>query len=97
MAHVEDRWERRLPDGKKVHTERYGKGDRWRARFLDPTGAERSRGFARKVDAERWLATVEADKARGRYVDATLTTTVAEQARAYLRTRPHRASTAEHR
>ncbi len=39
---------------------------------------------------------MEADKARGRYVDATLTTTVAEQARAYLTTRPHRASTPEH-
>lgn len=95
MAHLDDRWERRLPDGKRVRTARYGKGDRWRARFLDPSGTERSRSFARKVDAELFLSTVEADKARGRYVDTALTTTVAEQARAYLATRPHRESTAE--
>jgi len=96
VAHLEDRWERRLVDGSKARTSRHGTGDRWRARYLDPTGAERSRSFARKVDAERFLATVEADKARGRYVDQTLSTTVAEQARAYLATRLHRASTAQH-
>lgn len=95
MAHVEDRWERRRLDGRKVRTGRHGQGQRWRARYLDPDGRERGKTFDRKVDAQRFLATVEADKARGHYVDPTLATTVSEQARAYLATRPHRASTAE--
>lgn len=68
MAHVEDRWEK-LVGGRKVRTDRYGRGDRWRARYLDPAGRERSQTFARKLDAERFLATVETDKLRGAYLD----------------------------
>lgn len=34
-----------------------------------PKGRERSKTFTRRADAERWLATVEVDKARGAYVD----------------------------
>lgn len=68
MAHVEDRWEK-VVNGRKVRTDRHGRGDRWRARYLDPTGRERSQTFARKVDAERFLATVETDKMRGAYLD----------------------------
>lgn len=68
MAHVEDRWEQML-EGRKVRTERHGTGKRWRARWRDPQGKHRSRGFERKVDAERFLATVEGDKLRGAYVD----------------------------
>lgn len=68
MAHVEDRWEK-VVSGRKVRTDRYGKGERWRARYLDPNGKERSRTFARKADAERFLATVETDKLRGSYLD----------------------------
>lgn len=68
MAHVEDRWEK-VVDGRKVRTERHGRGDRWRARYLDPNGRERSKTFARKTDAERFLATVETDKMRGAYLD----------------------------
>ena len=51
-----------------AHIERRGQG-RWRARYRAVDGQERSRTFARKADAERWLATIEADKARGTYVD----------------------------
>lgn len=68
MAHIEDRWEK-VVDGARVRTERHGSGRRWRARYLDPDGRQRSRVFARKVDAERFLATVEADKLRGAYID----------------------------
>ena len=32
-------------------------------------GIERSQTFDRKVDADRWLAQVETDKARGQWVD----------------------------
>jgi integrase len=68
VAHVEDRWEK-LVQGERVRTARYGKGDRWRARYLDPLDRERSKTFARKADAERFLATVETDKLRGAYLD----------------------------
>lgn len=68
MAHVEDRWEK-VVDGRKAPTDRHGRGNRWRARYLDPNGRERSQTFARKLDAERFLATVETDKLRGAYLD----------------------------
>ena len=48
--------------------DRRGKG-RWRARYRDPGGRERSRTFERKIDAQRWLMTVEVDKSRGTWVD----------------------------
>jgi integrase len=41
----------------------------WEARWRGPDGQSRSQSFARKVDAQRFLATVEADKLRGTYVD----------------------------
>jgi len=33
----------------------YGKGKRWRARYVDDGGKEHARGFARKPDARTWL------------------------------------------
>jgi hypothetical protein len=42
---------------------------RWRARYRDPSGRERSKSFARKVDAERFLVSIEDAKLRGAYVD----------------------------
>ena len=39
MPHVEDRW---------LRPGRYGKGRRWRARYTDPDGKERSRSFDKK-------------------------------------------------
>jgi hypothetical protein len=42
---------------------------RWRARYIDPAGRKRSKSFARKVDAERFLLSVEDGKLRGAYVD----------------------------
>lgn len=68
MAHVEDRWEK-LIAGRRVRTARYGAGNRWRARYVDADGRERSRTFARKGDAERFLIATEADLLRGSYVD----------------------------
>ncbi len=43
--------------------------DGWRARWRTPEGASRSRNFKRKVDAERFLTTIEATKLAGGYVD----------------------------
>jgi integrase len=68
MAHVQDRWER-VVDGRRERTPRFGKGKRWQARYLDPDGAERARDFDRKLDAERFLATITSDVLRGAYVD----------------------------
>lgn len=42
---------------------------KWQARYRDSTGREHAKRFTRKVDAERWLATTQADLARGTYVD----------------------------
>ncbi len=47
-------------------------GHVWRARYRSPAGAERSKSFNRKVDAERFLASVENSKAAGFYVDPSL-------------------------
>ena len=41
----------------------------WQARYRDPDGKSRSKSFARKVDAQRFLTQVEADKLKGAYVD----------------------------
>lgn len=48
--------------------ERY-KGTRWRARYRTPTGQSRSQVFDRKLDAERWLTSMEHSKLVGGYVD----------------------------
>ena len=45
---------------------------RWRARYRDLAGRERSKTFDRRIDAERWLAGVEADLLRGAWVDPRL-------------------------
>jgi integrase len=68
MAHIEDRGEKTV-DGDRIRTPRHGQGMRWRARYLDPDGHQRSKMFARKIDAERFLASVTTDMLRGAYVD----------------------------
>jgi integrase len=42
---------------------------RWQVRYRDPAGRSRSRTYARKVDAQRFLETNEADKIRGDWID----------------------------
>lgn len=44
---------------------------RWRARYRGPDGRERSKSFARRTDAEQFLAQVEVDKSRGAWIDPT--------------------------
>jgi integrase len=48
---------------------RRGDNGRWQVRYRDPAGRQRKRDFDRKVDAERFRAEVEVDKARGAWVD----------------------------
>lgn len=58
---------------------------RWRARYRDPAGKERAKHFDRKIDAQRWLATVEVAKDRGEWVDPSLArVTMADWSRRWL-------------
>jgi integrase len=43
--------------------------DTWRARYRGPDGRERSKTFQRKIDAERFLTSMEASKLRGDWID----------------------------
>lgn len=84
MGHVEDRWYRPKRDvgmgkiavngrGKPVMepTELHGKGLRYRVRYIDPDGEERSKSFPdrQKKRADDFLIEVESDKREGKYVD----------------------------
>lgn len=84
MASVEARPSRR--NGREVRV--------YDVRFRDPDGRQRKKTFSKKGDADRFAATVEADKLRGQYVDHSDRTTVAEYARAWASARPHRPSSA---
>lgn len=65
---IDDRWHV-LVDGKKVRSSRYGVGLQWRARYrLTPQGKQTTKGFARKVDAQRWLDEVTTSVVVGQYV-----------------------------
>jgi len=68
MADVDDRWFR-TAGGRKVRTARHGTGKRWQARWRDGDGQQRYRAFERKLDAERFLAGLQADLLRGSYID----------------------------
>lgn len=76
MGHIQDRWYKKSVDpvtGKPTRekTSLYGKGDRYKARYLDPDGTERSKTFAdrQKKHAEDFLLGIENDKREGRYLD----------------------------
>lgn len=51
--------EKRVREGKRA----------WLARYRDPEGKQRTKSFARKVDAERYLTGIENAKLTGAYVD----------------------------
>jgi integrase len=98
MADIDDRWYRTIqgPGGsQKAPTARQGKGKRWDVRWRDDAGRQRHKAFDRKADAERFLAQVTADLARGTYFDPRAGRvpfrTYAEQWRA---AQVHRATTA---
>ncbi|OBI43070.1 integrase [Mycobacterium colombiense] len=71
-AGVEDLWTKTVRDaeGKKqtVPSARDGRGMRWRARYVDERGNEHTKGFTRKVDATRWLASQTAALVAGSHV-----------------------------
>jgi integrase len=63
-AGVEDRWTK--TDG--TPSANHGKGSRWRARYVDDTGHEHAKGFARKTEAQAWLDEQAAALVTGTYV-----------------------------
>lgn len=74
-GHIQDRWYKieAGPDGKprKIKTDRYGVGLRYRARYVGPDGTEKSTSFPdrQKRLAEQWLTDIASDMSRGDYVD----------------------------
>ncbi len=66
----------------------------WRARYRTPDGHSRSRTFPRKIDAERFLTSIEAAKLTGGYVDpAGGRVTFGSYAEAWQAAQVHRPST----
>lgn len=92
-GHIQDRWYKTETDAvgksRRVRTDRYGTGMRYRARYVGPDGTEKSKSFRDKEKrlAEKWLAQVEADMSRGHYVDPRAArTTFREYAERWVRT-----------
>ena len=77
MGHIQDRWYREVSDvdksGKtiRVPTTLHGKGLRYKVRYIDPDGQERSKSYPDKKlkDARAFLAKVETDKLTGDYIN----------------------------
>jgi hypothetical protein len=65
MAHITDRW---FTGGQP--TGRHGRGKRWKAGWTDPGGAQRYKSFARRVDAEQFLAMKEKLRVRAELLAA---------------------------
>ncbi|MFC8641101.1 tyrosine-type recombinase/integrase [[Kitasatospora] papulosa] len=74
-GHIQDRWYKTEPGptGKprRVKSDRYGTGLRYRARYIGPDGTEKSKSFPdrQKRLAEKWLSKTAADMDSGQYVD----------------------------
>jgi integrase len=69
MASITDRRWLRTRDGRRTPSGYTGRAP-WRVRWTDPiTGREKSRHFARKLEAERFALDVESRKSTGEYVD----------------------------
>jgi len=90
MAHVEDRWTRPGPSGRRVHTDRYGRGLRWQAIWQDRDGQRHRRGFPTKDAAAAHLARIQVDQHTGTYASPALSRlTVAALADRWLTEQVH--------
>ncbi|GAA2218824.1 tyrosine-type recombinase/integrase [Streptomyces indiaensis] len=82
MASVYDRWHLSRPKGSAepctehssktrilVPSADHGKGKRWQVRWRDAAGEQQKENFAKRSQADTRAATIEADLARGLYVD----------------------------
>ncbi|XVV14428.1 tyrosine-type recombinase/integrase [Actinoplanes sp. CA-131856] len=74
-GHIQDRWYKTEKDenGKhrRVKTDRFGIGLRYRARYVGPDGSEQSQSFPdrQKRRAEEWLTQIKADMSNGDFID----------------------------
>ena len=69
-AGVEDLWFRRgASKTVENRTSRHGRGKRWRARWVDDQGRERTASFATKTEAEQHIEAIGSSLHRGEYVD----------------------------
>jgi integrase len=75
-------------------TKRDGRANLWQVRYRDPEGKSRSRQFARKVDAERFLTSVQHSLLAGDYIDPADRTTFQEYAEGWRAAQVHRDSSA---
>lgn len=90
---VEDLWHKRDGSQTKLHAPEpcsrncKGIGSRWRARYVDGAGQERTQAFKRKPDAEAFLRSITASIETGSYVDPVRArTTVATIAETWMDT-----------
>jgi integrase len=97
VAHVRDQWFRPSASGSgRERTARYGVGRRWLVSYQDTSGRRHAKSFDKKVDAERYLALMGADVARGAWVDPALgRTKFGGYAREWLATKTFDVSTRE--
>ncbi|WP_216590372.1 tyrosine-type recombinase/integrase [Streptomyces brasiliscabiei] len=74
-GHIFDRWIKTTTDtdGKtvRIKTDRHGTGMRYQARYVTPDGKRKNKSFpdGQKRLAEQWLSTMQADVARGDFID----------------------------
>jgi integrase len=75
-AGVEDRWYKTVREesgtAKTVPSANYGKGGRWRARYVDDRGREHAQTFSHKARAQRWLNKQISDQVTGTWTDPAL-------------------------
>ncbi|RSZ64404.1 site-specific integrase [Corynebacterium hylobatis] len=71
---IQDRWTTRAGEP----STRHGVGKRWRVRWVDLEGAQRSKSYTRKVDAKKFADEISAQLTRGDYVDPHERMTVGE-------------------
>src|SRR5699024_3816662 len=91
-AGVEDLWHKRDGTPSKLHrgpcgTRCDGVGQRWRARYVNSAGQERTRAFRTKAEAQRFLDSTTTAIETGVYVDPTRSrTTVGDVAETWVET-----------
>lgn len=72
MGSIVDKWTSPDPTtGKRVKTERWGRGRRWLARWVDAAGQRHSQACASKDEANALLASIDVRKRAGQYVSPT--------------------------
>ena len=96
---IDDLWYRRKrsASGDRIPSKRYGRGKRWRVRWVDPaTGQRHTAFFSKKAAAERHDAAMQADIARGQYVNPSDgKITVREYAEVWRKDQLHRDTTSD--